>query len=98
MSVYLIGNIWIEDRAEYQQYEAGFLEIFQRYAGKLLAVDEDQTVLEGQWPATRTVVIEFPDEAAARAWYESEAYQTLAKHRWASSQGDLALVKGFGAG
>ena len=96
MSVYLIGNIEIEDRARYQQYEAGFLEIFQRHAGKLLAVDEEQIVLEGDWPATRTVVIEFPDEAAARAWYDSDAYQTLAKHRWASSRADLALVRGFG--
>jgi len=33
-------------------------------SGKLLAVDEAPTVKEGDWPYTRTVLIEFPDAEA----------------------------------
>ena len=36
-------------------------------SGKLLAVDEVPTVKEGDWPYTRTVLIEFPDAAALDA-------------------------------
>ena len=96
MSVYLIANLKIEDRDRYSAYESGFLEIFGRYEGKLLAVDENQQVLEGEWPYTRTVVIEFPSEEAARAWYDSDDYQKLADHRRAASSGSLALLRGIG--
>jgi len=96
LSVYLIANLQIEDREQYAAYEAGFMAIFEQYQGRLLAVDEAQQVLEGEWPYTRTVLIAFPDEAAARAWYDSPAYQALAEHRRAASVGHLAMVKGLG--
>ena len=62
MSVYLIAQINIHDRDRYGQYEAGFMEIFAQYGGEMLAVDESPTVLEGQWPHTRTVLIRFADK------------------------------------
>jgi uncharacterized protein (DUF1330 family) len=96
VSVYLVANLQIEDRAEYQKYEAGFMEIFGRYEGRLLAVDEKQAVVEGEWPHTRTVLMEFPSEEAVRAWYDSADYQALAKHRWAASEGAIAIIQGLG--
>lgn len=95
MTVYLIANLNIDDRARYGEYEAGFLEIFNRYDGTLLAVDENQDVLEGDYAFTRTVLISFPSREQARAWYESEAYQALAAHRWASSSGSAILIEGL---
>ena len=95
MSVYLIANIDIQDREQYANYEAGFMDIFAQFNGRMLAVDEDQTTLEGAWPYTRSVLIEFPSEQDARAWFESDAYQTLAQHRFAASAGNIALIKGF---
>jgi len=44
------------------------------------------------------VVIEFPDDDAAMAWYRSEEYQRLAKHRFASAEGNVVLIKGFDDG
>lgn len=93
MSVYLIANIDIEDRDRYAQYEAGFMEIFQRYDGQLLAVDEQQVVLEGDAAPTRTVLIEFPSTESARAWYDSSEYQALAQHRFASSRGSVTMIQ-----
>ena len=40
------------------------MEIFSKYSGKLLAVDEAPTVKEGDWPYTGTVLIEFSDADA----------------------------------
>ena len=45
-----------------------------------------------------SVLIEFPSEQDARAWYESEEYQAIAQHRFASSEGNLAMVKGLDVG
>ena len=95
MTHYLIARIDIDDREEYSKYEAGFMEIFSQYDGKMLSVDEAPTLIEGKWPVSRTVLIEFPSEESAMAWYQSEAYQTLAQHRFASSNGNIVLLKGF---
>ena len=93
MTVYCIGLINIHDRAGYGAYEQGFMEIFNRYGGKLLAVDEAPVVREGAWPHTRTVLAEFPDAGAFDAWFDSAEYQDLAKHRHAASVGSIALIK-----
>jgi uncharacterized protein (DUF1330 family) len=96
MPIYIVAQINIEDRDTYARYEAGFMEIFDRYEGELLAVDEAVTALEGSWEYTRTVIIQFPDEAAARSWYDSDDYQALAQHRFAASAANLAIVQGLG--
>jgi uncharacterized protein (DUF1330 family) len=95
MSVYLIAEINIHDRVGYASYEAGFMAIFSRHKGKLLAVEESPEPLEGTWEHTRTVLIEFPSAALAHAWYDSAEYQALAKHRLASSEANVVLVKGL---
>ena len=95
MSFYLVGQIDIVDRQGYSAYEAGFSEIFSRYQGTVLAVDEQPKLLEGSWPFTRTVLISFPDEEAAMAWYQSEEYQSLAQHRFNSSSANIVGLKGL---
>jgi uncharacterized protein (DUF1330 family) len=47
----------------------------------LLVGSTTPTVLEGQWEADWTVVIQFPDRAAALRWYQSEEYAPLKKLR-----------------
>ena len=44
---------------------------------------------------TRTILAAFPDHGASQGWYDSDAYQTLVQHRFASSQGDIALLQGL---
>ena len=74
------------------------MEIFSRYQGRMLSVEEDPVILEGSWPCTRTVLIEFPSDEEALAWYRSDEYQKLAKHRFASSEGNAVLIRGLVAG
>ncbi len=95
MATFIVAQINIEDRDTYARYESGFMEIFDRYDGELLAVDEAVSVLEGNWDYTRTVIIRFPDEAAARSWYGSDDYQALVQHRFAASAANLVIVKGL---
>lgn len=95
MTHYIIAQIDIVDRETYAKYEAGFMEIFAKYDGTALAVDEDPKLLEGSWPHTRTVLISFPSEAQALEWYQSDEYQALAQHRFASSSANISVIKGL---
>jgi uncharacterized protein (DUF1330 family) len=95
MTAYIVARITITDPATYSVYGAGFMEIFSRYGGKLLAVDEAPEILEGEWPCTRTVLLEFPDKDVMREWYTSPDYQALAQHRFAASTANIVLLSGF---
>lgn len=95
MRVYAIALLTINDRAEYANYEAGFMDIFSKYQGRLLSVDESPEVLEGDWPHTRTVLIEFPSAEALDDWYRSDEYQALAQHRFNASSGAIVRIQGL---
>ena len=95
MSVYIIARFKIHDRNEYDKYSAGFSEVFKKFDGKMLSVDEDPTVLAGVWDATRSVIIEFPSKKSALAWMTSDDYQAISKHRNAGSTVNSILVKGL---
>ena len=38
MAVYILNNMTIHDRAEYETYLRGFMEVFRKYQGEVLAV------------------------------------------------------------
>ena len=95
MPVYIVAELTIEDRAEYARYEAGFMAIFQQYRGELLAVDEQPSVIEGEWKHTRTVLLRFPDAAEAERWYGSPEYRAIAGHRWKASRANVAILQGM---
>jgi uncharacterized protein (DUF1330 family) len=60
----------------------------------VVAVDDAPIVLEGSWRCTRTVLIRFADLAEARRWYDSPAYQDLARIRQGAATADIVLIEG----
>jgi uncharacterized protein (DUF1330 family) len=95
MSVYIVAQIDIHDRDTYAKYQDGFAEVFARYDGELLVVDDEAQVVEGEWPYSRTVVIRFANAEEAGRWYTSPEYQAILTHRLAGSRGNAVLVRGF---
>ena len=93
MPFYVVAQLNIHDRTRYARYESGFMEIFAKYGGSVLSVDEAAKVLEGDWNYMRTVLLEFPSEEQAIAWYHSPEYQSLAQHRFAASDANIVLIK-----
>ena len=93
MTVYILSRLTIHDRVEYDKYENKFADVFLKFDGKVLSVDEDPLVLAGDWDATRSVLIEFPSKEAAFAWMQSDDYQAISKHRNAGSTMNSILVK-----
>lgn len=97
MPAYVVATVSIHDRESYKHYEAGFMDTFTPYGGRVVSVDEEVEVLEGEWPATRTVILEFESVATAKAWHGSAAYQKVAQHRFAASSANLVIVRGLPA-
>ncbi|WP_271079316.1 DUF1330 domain-containing protein [Aurantiacibacter sp. MUD61] len=95
MPAYIIARFRIHDRESYDRYDAAFMPVFAKFQGKLLSVDENPDVLEGAWEFTRSVLIEFPDKAAATAWMTSPEYRAIAKDRISASEGQVIMVEGL---
>ena len=52
---------------------------------------------EGPWPGT-VVIVEFPGVDAARAWYQSPAYQAILPLRTRNIDGSTLIVEGVTPG
>lgn len=94
MSAYFIANILIHDQEEYDKYLKSVDDVFAKFNGKYLAMDEHPSILEGTWNYTKTVLIRFPSEEDLLAWYESDEYQQILKHRLQGAHCDAILVHG----
>ncbi len=96
MYYYFIAQIKINDHAGYQRYIEKSGEVFSRYKGQYLAVDNHPEVLEGRWNYTRTVLIRFESKKDFNDWYHSEEYQEILKYRLSAADCDTLLVRGMG--
>ena len=95
MSCYFIAQIRFHDRDEYAKYLDKADEIFSKYNGKYLAVDNEPKVVEGKWNYDRLVLIEFPGMHDLKKWYDSEEYQNILKHRLKAATCDTVIVQGL---
>jgi hypothetical protein len=49
MTVYVIVQLKMTDRAAYDRYLARFFDVFSKFERRLLSADEHPSVLEGGW-------------------------------------------------
>ena len=94
MAAYIIGEIEITDPVLYETYRPLAAAAIALHGGRYLVSGGDGQLLEGDSPLNRTVVLEFEDVAAARAFYDSEDYQAALPIRLGSSKGRLYIVNG----
>jgi uncharacterized protein (DUF1330 family) len=67
------------------------------FGGRFLVHGGTVEVREGNWPGD-LVMIEFPDMASARGWYDSDAYQEIKPLRTRHLSGELILADGVEPG
>ena len=92
---YFVAQIKINDLDEYEKYLDKFDDIFSKYKGEYLAIDESPTPLEGDWNYTKSVLIKFNSKQDFEDWYYSNDYQKILKHRLHSSKCDTILLEGL---
>ncbi len=94
MTAYLVAAIDVQDREGYAAYRDRVPSIVASFGGRYLVRGGAQTVVEGVWPGGRTVVMAFPDRAAAEAFYASEAYREILPLRQRTATGSVLIVDG----
>jgi uncharacterized protein (DUF1330 family) len=94
MPAYLIADVEVRDHDAYAEYRRQVLPLVQRYGGRFIVRGGAHEVLEGSWKPQRIVVIEFPDMATLKAWYNSPEYAKLIALRQGISRGSLIAVEG----
>ena len=92
----------ITDSEALKQYSHGVQETIEKFGGKVVARADRFEVLEGDWHAgrkgddtlpERIAVVEFPDMAALKAWYQSDDYARFKEIRQSSSSSDVVAVE-----
>jgi uncharacterized protein (DUF1330 family) len=95
MPAYVIGDVReARDAEALAEYRRRNTDVVARHGGRFIVRGGEHELLEGDWDTVRIVVIEFPDMAAARGWYESEDYAPLKALRQGASDTSLILVDG----
>lgn len=95
MTHYFVAQIKIHDQDEYNKYLDKFDDIFSKYKGEYLAIDESPSLLEGDWNYTKSVLIKFNSKEEFEDWYYSEDYQKILKHRLNAAECDTILLEGL---
>ena len=94
MAAYFFCTMTIHDPETYRKYTAQTPAIVARHGGKFLTRGDLVTTHEGETFDERMVLLEFPDRAAAEAFYNDPDYQEASKFRRASSKGRMILQEG----
>ena len=95
MAVYILNNMTIQDRAEYDIYLRAFMGVFRQYQGEILAVVDRPEPVEGVWPYDRTILLRFPSREEALRWSESPEYKEIARHRWSATDSNVVILDEF---
>ncbi len=84
---YVIANFTVHDKDEYRKYEQGFFPILKRHQGEFFTFDDSPVTFEGAEPREgRMVIFKFPNEDAAKQWYNDPDYQQLSEFRRAGTE------------
>ena len=94
MSAYVIAAITVSDPDQYEKYKPMASASVAKYGGRYLTRGGKFEVIEGDWAAPRTVVLEFESVEAARRWYYSPEYEAAKQTRAGAAQGNYIIIEG----
>jgi uncharacterized protein (DUF1330 family) len=95
MPAYYIGEHKITDAANFEAYLRQVVPMIERRGGRYLTRAGTHEMLEGDWHPDRVVIIEFPDMAALKAWYQSPEYQPLIPLRRGAATDVMIALEGI---
>ena len=94
MACFMIVQAKITALEKFRAYTAVVPALVSAHGGRYRVLGGATTVLEGAWPQVKTVVSEWPDRAAALAFWHSSAYREAAKLREGAGDFTIVLVDG----
>ena len=94
MSAYVLVDIEVTDPVQYEEYKRLAADTVAAFGGRYVVRGGKVETLEGDWPTSRLVILEFPTPARAREWWDSAAYRPARLMRQASARTHMILVDG----
>lgn len=94
MPAYFVAEVEVTNPTEYERYRPLAGASVAQYGGRFVTRGGKAELIEGSPEPQRVVIIEFPDAAAARRWYDSPEYQAALPIRLANSRGRAFIVEG----
>ena len=98
MAAYFIAQYVVKNPKLYREYQAGAAPTIQAGGGELVAFDVAAETIEGTPPGSQTVILKFASREAAKAWYESPAYQAVVGKRLAATEGFAVISQSMNLG
>jgi uncharacterized protein (DUF1330 family) len=95
MPAYLVFDIDITDRNEFDKYVSLAKPTLAAFGAKIPAIADAPDVLEGEWSPPRVVIIEFESSEQARRWMSSPEYAKAKPMRHKSAKTNLVMVPGL---
>ncbi|MEO0819450.1 MAG: DUF1330 domain-containing protein [Pseudomonadota bacterium] len=92
---YWIAHAEVTEPEGYQRYVDAARPAFEAHGAQFLVRGGQAEEMEGPLGRPRNIVIVFPSLDAARACYNSEAYQAARQHRLAAGIASITLVEGL---
>lgn len=94
MTAYIIADVDVTDEAVYEEYKKLSGPALAANHGRFLVRGGNPQPVEGEWPTTRIVVLEFADAAAARRFWDSPEYRKAREVRAGAANFRSVLVEG----
>lgn len=97
MAAYVLVGVDVADPGAYAEYTRDVPASLEPYGGRFIVRGGAYEVVEGTFTAPRIVLLEFPSLEQARAWYASDAYQSILPLRKLHAETQfLLMVEGAG--
>ena len=94
MAAYIIAEIEVKNPDKYSQYRDEVPKTVNQFGGRYIIRGNNIVPLEGDWEPERLVVIEFPDMASLKRWYESDKYKSIRNMRITSTSSKVIAIDG----
>lgn len=95
MAAYVVYQGEVTDPDRYDAYKAKAAESIIAAGGRYIVRGGAVEMLEGDAPAGRTVVLEFPTMQAALDWYHGDEYTEIRKLREGAATARMYAVEGI---
>jgi uncharacterized protein (DUF1330 family) len=92
---YLIGEIQVHNAETYKKYASQVPATLAPFGGHYLAAGGEAKAVEGDPPAGRIVIIEFPSLEKALQFEKSPAYEKIKPIRHANATSRIFIVQGL---
>lgn len=91
---YLIAHIDVHDKDMFAKFRAASAPVLKAHGATVLVGNFEPEQREGELKPM-TIVVEFPDVATAREFYDSQGYTDARAIREACADTDLMIVEGM---